>query len=196
MPENNQVLFVFPSFSLSSWKSYTFVKGQCQTFVGYYHSAYPEFTRKTQRPGLDEALTHLRKGDVLVVWRLDRLGRSLKHLIELVNALEERGIGFQSLQESIDTTTSGGKLIFHIFGALAEFERNLIQERTHAGLAVARARGRTGGRPKALDAKETALLYRLYDEKKHSIQEICELVGVSKSTLYSYLRGRDAENMA
>ena len=143
---------------------------------------------KTQRPGLDEALAYLREGDVLVVWRLDRLGRSLKHLIELVNVLEERGIGFQSLQESIDTTTSGGRLIFHIFGALAEFERGLIQERTYAGLAAARARGRTGGRPKALDAKKTALLYRLYDEKKHSIQEICELVGVSKSTLYSYLR--------
>jgi len=151
---------------------------------------------KTLRPGLDEALTHLRKGDVLVVWRLDRLGRSLKHLIELVNVLEERRIGFQSLQESIDTTTSGGKLIFHIFGALAEFERNLIQERTYAGLAAARARGRTGGRPKSLDVKKTALLYRLYDEKKHSIREICELVGVSKSTLYSYLRERDTENMA
>ena len=148
----------------------------------------------TQRPGLDEALAYLREGDVLVVWRLDRLGRSLKHLIELVNSLEERGIGFQSLQESIDTTTSGGKLIFHIFGALAEFERNLIQERTYAGLAAARARGRTGGRPKALDAKKTALLYRLYDEKKHSIQEICELVGVSKSTLYSYLRERETKS--
>ncbi len=151
---------------------------------------------KTKRPDLDEALAYLREDDVLVVWRLDRLGRSLKHLIELVNSLEERGIGFQSLQESIDTTTSGGKLVFHIFGALAEFERNLIQERTYAGLAAARARGRTGGRPKALDAKKTVLLYRLYDEKKHSIQEICELVGVSKSTLYSYLRKRDAENMA
>jgi len=147
---------------------------------------------KTKRPGLNEALAYLRDGDVLVVWRLDRLGRSLKHLIELVNFLEEQGIGFQSLQESIDTTTSGGKLIFHIFGALAEFERNLIQERTYAGLAAARARGRTGGRPKALDAKKTALLYRLYDEKKHSIQEICDLVGVSKSTLYSYLREREA----
>lgn len=151
---------------------------------------------KTQRSGLDEALAYLREGDVLVVWRLDRLGRSLKHLIELVNALEERGIGFQSLQESIDTMTSGGKLIFHIFGALAEFERNLIQERTHAGLEAARVRGRTGGRPKALDVKKMALLYRLYDEKKHSIQEICDLVGVSKSTLYTYLHERDTENMA
>ena len=149
---------------------------------------------KTQRPGLDEALAYLREDDVLVVWRLDRLGRSLKHLIELVNSLEERGIGFQSLQESIDTTTSGGKLIFHIFGALAEFERNLIQERTYAGLAAARARGRTGGRPKSLDVKKTALLYRLYDEKKHSIREICDLVGVSKSTLYSYLRDHETKS--
>jgi DNA invertase Pin-like site-specific DNA recombinase len=95
------------------------------------------------------------------------------------------------LQESIDTTTSGGRLIFHIFGALAEFERNLIQERTQAGLAAARARGRKGGRPKSLDVKKTALLYKLYDEKQHSIQEICDLVGVSKSTLYAYLRDRE-----
>ncbi len=145
---------------------------------------------KTKRPGLDKALAYLRKGDALVVWRLDRLGRSLKHLIELVNFLEEQGIGFQSLQESIDTMTSGGKLIFHIFGALAEFERNLIRERTQAGLAAARARGRTGGRPKSLDTKKSELLYRLYDEKKHSIREICNLVGVSKTTLYAYLRER------
>ena len=146
---------------------------------------------KAKRVGLDEAFTYLRQGDILVVWRLDRLGRSLKHLIETVTLLEERGIGFQSLQESIDTTTSGGRLIFHIFGALAEFERNLIQERTQAGLAAARARGRKGGRPKSLDVKKTELLYQLYDEKQHSIQEICNLVGVSKSTLYAYLRNRE-----
>ena len=109
---------------------------------------------KTKRPGFDEALSYLRSGNILVVWRLDRLSRSLKHLIETVNLLEEKGIGFQSLQESIDTTTSGGKLIFHIFGALAEFERNLIRERTQAGLAAARARGRKGGRPKSLDKKK------------------------------------------
>jgi len=136
---------------------------------------------KTKRPGFDEALSYLRSGDVLVVWRLDRLGHSLKHLIETVNLLEEKGIGFQSLQESIDTTTSGGKLIFDIFGALAEFERNLIRERTQAGLAAARARGRKGGRPKSLDKKKREWLYRLYDEKQHSIQEICELVGVSNT---------------
>lgn len=146
---------------------------------------------KMKRPGLDEALTYLRQGDILVVWRLDRLGRSLKHLIETVTLLEERGIGFQSLQESIDTTTSGGRLIFHIFAALAEFERNLIRERTQAGLEAARARGRKGGRPKSLDVKKTALLYRLYDEKQHSIREICTLVGISKSTLYAYLRDRE-----
>lgn len=147
---------------------------------------------KTKRPGLDEALTYVREGDILVVWRLDRLGRSLKHLIETVTLLEERGIGFQSLQESIDTTTSGGRLIFHIFGALAEFERNLIKERTQAGLESARARGRKGGRPKSLDVKKTELLYRLYSEKQHSIQEICDLIGVSKSTLYAYLREKEA----
>src|SRR6266508_2032977 len=105
---------------------------------------------RAERPGLTEALDHLRAGDTLVVWRLDRLGRSLRHLIETITALEQRGIGFKSLTESIDTTSSGGKLIFHIFGALAEFERELIRERTRAGLAAARARGRLGGRPKKL----------------------------------------------
>ena len=102
-----------------------------------------------ERKGLHDALQYLREGDVLVVWRLDRLGRSLKHLIETITALEERSIGFRSLSESIDTTTSGGKLVFHVFGALAEFERDLIRERTKAGLAAARSRGRRGGRPKA-----------------------------------------------
>ncbi len=97
---------------------------------------------KANRPGLQEAEAYVREGDTLVVWRLDRLGRSLKHLIETVTMLEERGVGFQSLQESIDTTTSGGRLVFHIFGALAEFERNIIQERTRAGLVAALARGR------------------------------------------------------
>lgn len=152
---------------------------------------------KTERPGLHATLEYLRDGgDSLVVWRLDRLGRSLKHLIELMNLLEERNIGFQSLQESVDTTTSGGKLIFHIFGALAEFERNLIRERTKAGLAAARARGKKGGRPKALTTEKTQLLYKLYDEKnadasrKYTIKEICEMIGTSKSTLYAYLKLR------
>src|SRR5205814_3803404 len=103
-------------------------------------------------PGLAQALSQLRVGDTLVVWRLDRLGRSLSQLIALMSELESKGVGFRSLTEQIDTTTSGGKLIFHIFGALAEFERNLIRERTMAGLSAARARGRQGGRPKKLDA--------------------------------------------
>lgn len=148
---------------------------------------------KTERPGLQEALEFLREGDSLVVWRLDRLGRSLKHLIETVGELEERGIGFRSLQESIDTTTSGGRLIFHIFGALAEFERNLIRERTMAGLSAARARGRVGGRPRALDEKKTQLAYQLYDEKKYAVIEICQMLEISKPTLYAYLRRRSEQ---
>jgi DNA invertase Pin-like site-specific DNA recombinase len=113
---------------------------------------------KTERIGLEEALSYVRKGDTLIVWRLDRLGRSLPHLITTMTDLEERGIGFKSLTENIDTTTSGGKLIFHIFGALAEFERNLIRERTQAGLLAARARGRRGGRPKPSPRNNTPLL--------------------------------------
>ena len=112
---------------------------------------------KAERVGLDEALSHLREGDTLVVWRLDRLGRSLKHLIETITKLNNRGIGFKSITEAIDTTTSGGKLIFHIFGALAEFERDIIRERTQAGLTAARARGRKGGRPKALTPKKAQM---------------------------------------
>ena len=152
---------------------------------------------KAKRPGLEEALNYLRdEEDVLVVWRLDRLGRSLPHLIEIMSRLEERGIGFQSIQESIDTTTSGGRLIFHIFGALAEFERNLIRERTRAGLAAARARGMMGGRRRALDEAKCQRLYKLYDEtnpdgsRKYAIKEICEMMGISKSTLYDYLAKR------
>lgn len=145
---------------------------------------------KSDRPGLQEAIDFLREGDSLVVWRLDRLGRSLKHLLETVSLLEERAIGFRSLQEAIDTTTNGGRLIFHIFGALAEFERTLIRERTLAGLRAARARGRKGGRPRALDTKKTELAYRLYDERKHSMKEICQILSISKPTLYAYLNQR------
>src|SRR3954469_11479620 len=115
----------------------------------------------TERPGLSQALSHLRAGDTLVVWRLDRLGRSLAHLIETVRQLHALGIGFRSLQEQIDTTTSGGKLVFHVFGALAEFERDLIRERTHAGLAAARRRGRLFGRPKVLVPQQVKQLQSL-----------------------------------
>ena len=147
---------------------------------------------RRDRAGLEQVREQLRKGDVLVVWRLDRLGRSLKHLIELMSELEEQGIGFQSVTEAIDTTTPGGKLVFHIFGALAEFERNLIRERTKAGLEAARARGRQGGRPKKKDAKQRALAVTLYREKGHSVGEICQMMGISKPTLYAYVREQPA----
>src|SRR5215212_3567612 len=141
-----------------------------------------------ERDSLQEALVYVRPGDTVVVWRLDRLGRSLKHLIETVTTLRERGIGFRSLTEQIDTTTPGGKLIFHVFGALAEFERDLIRERTNAGLAAARARGRTGGRPtKLADAKTRALAQALYDGEQTDIETICRTLGISRATLYRYL---------
>jgi DNA invertase Pin-like site-specific DNA recombinase len=139
---------------------------------------------------LEEALNYVRAGDTLVVWRLDRLGRSLPHLIATMTSLEERGIGFKSLTENIDTTTSGGKLIFHIFGALAEFERNLIRERTQAGLSAARARGRKGGRPKALTAKQLSIAQDLY-EKRHPILDICRTLKISKATLYRALKSEE-----
>ncbi len=142
---------------------------------------------KSDRPGLNQAIHYARSGDTLVVWRLDRLGRSLRDLIEMVSLLESKGIGLRSVQESIDTSSNSGKLIFHIFGALAEFERNLIRERTQAGLQAARARGRMGGRPKALGKDKQELAIKLYQEKKHTINQICLLIGVSKPTLYKYL---------
>jgi DNA invertase Pin-like site-specific DNA recombinase len=148
----------------------------------------------TERPGLTQALSHLRAGDTLVVWRLDRLGRSLPHLTETVSQLQQRGIGFRSLQEQIDTTTSGGKLIFHVFGALAEFERDLIRERTQAGLAAARARGRLGGRPKKLaDAKQVELARTLHDGGQADIDTICATLGISRATLYRYLKRERTE---
>lgn len=142
-----------------------------------------------ERPGLTELSQSLRKGDTVVVWRLDRLGRSLKHLMLWVNDMQDKGIEFKSLQESIDTSTSTGKLVFHIFASLAEFERNLIGERTRAGLEAARTRGRQGGRPKKLNKEKRRLAIDLYKAKKHSIQQICQTVGISKPTLYSYVYG-------
>lgn len=147
---------------------------------------------KAARPGLQQTLEILRAGDVLVVWRLDRLGRSLKDLLQIVEVLENQGIELQSLQESINTTSSGGKLIFHLFAALAEFERNLIRERTQAGLQAARARGRKGGRPKALSPAQRQVAVRLYAEKQHTITQICQMMGISKPTLYSYLEEASA----
>src|SRR6184192_1649006 len=146
---------------------------------------------KAERIGLDEALEYVREGDTLVVWRLDRLGRSLRHLIETITELNNRKIGFKSIQENIDTTTSGGKLVFHIFGALAEFERDIIKDRTNAGLRAARARGRLGGRPKAkmLDnPKKVALAQSLYENENNTIDEICKTLHISRATLYRYIK--------
>src|SRR5205807_954940 len=138
----------------------------------------------TERKGLAEALEYVREGDSLVVWKLDRLGRSLKHLIDTISKLNNRKIGFKSITENIDTTTSGGKLIFHIFGALAEFERDIIRERTLAGLQAARARGRKGGRPKALTSKTVQMAQQLYNDKANAIADICKTLNISRATLY------------
>ena len=139
------------------------------------------------RLGLKEAFEFARKGDTIVVWRLDRLGRSLKNLIALVEELENRKIGLRSLQENIDTTTSGGKLIFHLFGALAEFERNLIRERTQAGLQAARARGRKGGRQQKLTSQQIEIGRSLSTDQKRSVTSICEHLGISRPTYYRYI---------
>ena len=146
---------------------------------------------KAQRPGLIEALQCCRPGDTLVVWKLDRLGRSLPHLVETVRDLIAREVGFKSLQENIDTTTSGGKLIFHIFASLAEFERDIIRERTHAGLSSARARGRKGGRPKGVDEKKRKAALALKKDPGRSVKEICDILGISRNTYYKYTQSED-----
>jgi DNA invertase Pin-like site-specific DNA recombinase len=143
---------------------------------------------KDDRQGLIDAIEFCRTGDSLIVWKLDRLGRSLKHLIETINHLHEKKVGFVSLQENIDTTTSGGKLIFHVFGALAEFERELIRERTNAGLASARARGRLGGRPKAMTTKRIQMAKTMLADSHTTIKEVCKTLEVSKSTLYRHIK--------
>ena len=151
---------------------------------------------KTDRTKLNEMIEHIRQGDVIIVWKLDRLGRSLRDLVNLVSKFQDLGVGFKSLQDNIDTTTPTGKLTFHLFAALAEFERDIISERTKAGLASARTRGRCGGRPKGLSKKaldKARLAESLNNEKNNSIQEICEYLSVSKPTLYRYLRSRDVE---
>lgn len=143
---------------------------------------------KADRPGLNEALLYVRSGDVLVVWKLDRLGRSLKHLIDTVQALTAREIEFKSLQENLDTTSSTGKLLFHIFGSMAEFERDLIRERTLAGLAAARARGRLGGAPKKLSPGKIAIGKELARDRTRSVGEICEFLNCSPSTYYRHIQ--------
>lgn len=142
---------------------------------------------KADRPGLAAALAYVREGDALVVWRLDRLGRSLPHLIETIGALEARGVGFRSLTEAIDTTTSGGRLIFHVFGALGQFERDLIRERTKAGLTAAAARGRKGGRKPVVTAE------KLQRAREHlanglTVREAAARLKVGKTALYAALK--------
>ena len=147
---------------------------------------------KAERKGLDEALAYVRPGDTFVVWKLDRAGRSLPHLIELLKDLQGRGIDFLSITEKIDTTTPGGKLVFHLVGALAEFERDLIREHTNAGLAAARARGHVGGRPRKLKTSgKVALARQMFADQSHSIPEICATLGVSRATLYRYVKPTD-----
>jgi DNA invertase Pin-like site-specific DNA recombinase len=151
---------------------------------------------KTARPALDEMLAQLRAGDVLVIWKLDRMGRSLAHLVELVGDLVKRKVGLVSLNDPIDTTSAQGRLVFNLFASLAEFERELIRERTQAGLSAARARGRVGGRPKGLSsqAEATAMAAEtLYREKRLSVSSIAGKLHISKSTLYGYLRHRGVE---
>jgi DNA invertase Pin-like site-specific DNA recombinase len=138
------------------------------------------------RKGLIDAIEFCRSGDSLMVWKLDRLGRSLRHLIDTVNKLQARGVEFVSLQESVDTRTSGGKLVFHVFGALAEFEREMIRERTKAGLRAARARGRMNGRPKKLSNQQIHIAKKLMEDKETNVFEISKTMNVSKSTLYRY----------
>lgn len=148
---------------------------------------------KSQRPGLDKALNYAREGDTIVVWKLDRLGRSIQNLIQTITLLMDRKIGFKSLQENIDTSTSSGKLIFHIFSALAEFERDVIQERTQAGLKAARARGKIGGRPPLLDTRQINRMIEMYDEQKNTVAEICKIYNISRPSFYNYLNNRKLE---
>jgi DNA invertase Pin-like site-specific DNA recombinase len=140
-----------------------------------------------RRPQLDAVLEQLRPGDTLVVWRLDRLGRSLRHLIEVVTGLDERGVGFRSLRESIDTTTAGGRLVFHLFGALTQFEREIIRDRTVAGLTAARARGRVGGRPSKLTAEQVRQARKMYDARELMVEQIGAVLGVSRTSIYRAL---------
>ena len=151
---------------------------------------------KKERPELQKLIGQLRAGDVVVVWKLDRLGRSLQDLVSLVNEVQGKGAEFQSLNDHIDTTTPQGKFAFHLFAALAEFERDIIRERTKAGLGSARARGRKGGRPKGLskEARHTAMIAeRLYQDGELTVKQICRQLSISRGTFYNYLRHRGVD---
>lgn len=138
------------------------------------------------RPELQAAINYMRSGDTLVVWKLDRLARSMKQLIETVEGLDNRGVGFRSITEAIDTTTAGGKLVFHIFGALAEFERSIIRERTRAGLDAARARGKTGGRPPKLTEADIRAAKAMFQDTSITVTDIARQLRVSPATLYRH----------
>lgn len=142
---------------------------------------------KASRPQLDRMLDMLRHGDTVVVWKLDRLGRSVQNLVDLMDRFQKMGVEFRSLTENMDTSTSGGVLIFNIFSALAQFERDLIRERTMAGLKAARARGRKGGRPSKLSDKDIAMVRQLYDSRTVTVKEIAARFDVSRSTVYKAL---------
>jgi DNA invertase Pin-like site-specific DNA recombinase len=150
----------------------------------------------TDRPVLEQVLDQLRPGDTLVVWKLDRLGRSLRHLVETVTTLAGRGVGFRSLQEQVDTTTPGGKLVFHVFAALAEFERDLIRERTSAGLAAARARGRRGGRPSVMTPHKLRVAQELYASGQYTVTAIAKTLGVSRASIYRHLTAPASEQLS
>jgi DNA invertase Pin-like site-specific DNA recombinase len=145
------------------------------------------------RPVLEQVLDQLRPGDTLVVWKLDRLGRSLRHLVDTLTRLAERGVGFRSLQEQVDTTTPGGKLVFHVFAALAEFERDLIRERTSAWLAAARARGRRGGRPSVMTPHKLQVAQELYASGQYTVAAIAKTLGVSRASIYRHLTAPTAD---
>jgi DNA invertase Pin-like site-specific DNA recombinase len=147
-----------------------------------------------ERPELEKMIGLLTKGDSVVVWKLDRLGRSLRHLIDLVKSFEEKEVKFVSIQDNINTKTAQGRFVFNLFASLAEFERDIIRERTYAGLSAARARGRTGGRPKGLSLEaqlKAQYAKKLYADRSLSIVEICKKVGVSRRTLYNYIHLED-----
>lgn len=144
---------------------------------------------KAERPEYNALKEYVRDGkDTIVVYKLDRLGRSIKHLIEEIQELNERNVGFRSLQENIDTNTSSGKLFFHIFAAIAEFEKDIIKECTASGLHAARARGCVGGRPKKLDAAKILMMRRLYVDRNNSINDICNIMKISKSTFFRLIK--------
>ena len=140
------------------------------------------------RPELEKLKSKLREGDTLVIWKLDRLSRSLKNLMQWMEFLEAEKVELKSIQDSIDTSTPMGKFVFHLFGALGQLEKDIIRERTMAGLSAARARGRFGGRPQKVDAKQKKRIKEMYDKKEMTVKEICQWAGISKGTLYKYVR--------